>query len=103
MDQRSPASTRDVQSNVSASFFCIFLFPFAPVWEIVPEHGSGGLRLVEDAQRDIAFAQPHQRLFDVTRGLILGHHNLEAVDGADEVTLVEVKAPDIHLLASDLI
>ena len=73
------------------------------VGEIVAEHGSGGLRLIDDAQGHITFAQSHQGFFDMPRGLILRYHHFETVDGADEIALIEVEAPDIHLLAGELI
>ncbi len=69
----------------------------------MPEHGGRGLRLVDDAERHIGFGQPHQRLFDVTRGLVLGDHDFEAVDGAGVVLLVQVIAPDLHFLAGELV
>src|SRR5258707_14722279 len=46
--------------------------------EIVAEHGGGGLRLADDAQRDIGFGQPPQRFLYVGRGLGLRHHDLSA-------------------------
>ena len=39
----------------------------AAVGEIVAEHGGGGLRLVDDAERHIGLGQPGQRLLDVAR------------------------------------
>src|SRR5262249_49688630 len=73
------------------------------IGEIVPEHGGRSLCFVDNTQRDVTFSQPHQRLFDMPCSLVLGHDHLEAVDRADEVTLVEIKTPDIHLLAGELI
>src|ERR1700694_3901605 len=75
----------------------------AAVRKIVPEHGRGGLRLADDADRHIGLGQPGQRFFDVPGGLILGHHGLEAVDRAGVIALVEIVAPDIHFLAGELI
>src|ERR1700704_5565223 len=71
------------------------LVPLA-VRKIVPEHGGGGLRLADDADRHIGLGQPGQRFLDVARGLILGDHGLEAVDGGGVVALVHVIAADIH-------
>src|SRR3981189_2535521 len=44
------------------------LVPLA-VRKIVPEHGGGGLRLADDADRHIGLGQPGQRFLDVARGL----------------------------------
>src|ERR1035437_3224791 len=60
----------------------------AAVGEIVPEHGSGGLRLADDTDRHIGLGQPGQRFLDMPGGLILGDHGLEAVDGGSVVALV---------------
>ena len=76
--------------------------PFA-VGEIVSEHGRRGLRLFHDAERHIGFGQPHQRLFDVTRGLVPGDDDFEAVDGAGVILLLEIITPDRHFLAGELI
>src|ERR1700716_2418113 len=57
----------------------------AAVRKIMPEHGGGGLRLADDADRHIGFGQPRQRFLDMPRGLILGDHGLEAVDRAGKV------------------
>ena len=73
------------------------------VREIVPEHGGRGLRLVHDAERHIGLGQPHQRLFDVPRGLVLRDHGLEAVDGAGVVAPIEIPAADHHFLAGELV
>src|ERR1700704_5551100 len=48
----------------------------AAVRKIVPEHGSGGLRLADNADRHIGLGQPGQRLLDVARGLVLRDHGL---------------------------
>src|SRR5712692_2610720 len=75
----------------------------AAVGKIVPEHGCRSLRLADDADRHIGLGQPGQRFLDMPRGLILGHHGLEAVDRAGVIALVEIVAPDIHFLAGELI
>ena len=53
--------------------------------EVVPEHGGGGLRLVDDAERHVGLGQAHQRLLDVARGLVLADDVAEAVDRAGVV------------------
>ena len=73
------------------------------VGEIVPEHGGGGLRFLDDAERHVGFGQPHQRLFDVPGGLVLGDDHFEAVDGAGVVLLFQVVAPGLHFLAGELV
>src|ERR1700738_811770 len=50
----------------------------AAVGKIMPEHGGGGLRLADDTDLHIGLGQPRQRFFDMPRGLVLGHHGLEA-------------------------
>src|SRR3979490_3282547 len=75
----------------------------AAVGKIVPEHGSSGLRLADDADRHIGLGKPRQRFLDMPRGLILGHHGLETVDRCGVVALFHVIAADRHLLASKLI
>src|ERR1700694_5260435 len=71
--------------------------------KMVPEHGGSGLRLADDADRHIGLGQPGQRFLDMPRGLILGHHGLEAVDRAGVVALLEIVAADVHFLAGKLI
>ncbi len=75
----------------------------AAVREIVAEHGGGGLRLVDDAERHVGLGQAHQRLLDVPRRLIARHHDLEAVDGGRVVLALHIPAPDVHLLAGELV
>src|SRR5258705_6491656 len=75
----------------------------AAVRKIVSEHGSGGLRLADNADRHIGFGQPGQRLLDMPGGLILGDYGLEAVDGGGVVALFHVIAADIHFAAGELI
>src|ERR1700682_1640378 len=75
----------------------------AAVRKIMSQHGGGGLRLADDADRHIGLGQPGQRFFDMPCGLVLGHHGLEAVDRADIVALVELAAADNHFLAGELI
>ena len=75
----------------------------AAVRKIVPEHGGGGLRLADDADRHIGLGEPLQRFLDMPRGLVLRHHGLEAVDGAGVVALFHVVAADVHFLAGELV
>src|SRR3979411_474295 len=75
----------------------------AAVGKIVPEHGSSGLRLADDADRHIGLGKPRQRFLDMSRGLILGDHGLEAIDRAGIVALIEIVAADIHFLAGKLV
>src|SRR3981081_2311009 len=75
----------------------------AAVGKIVPEHGSSGLRLADDADRHIGLGQPRQRFLDMPCGLILGNHGLETVDGGGVVAFFHVIAADRHFLASQLI
>src|SRR5258706_3916563 len=75
----------------------------AAVGKIVPEHGGCGLRLADDADRHIGLGQPGQRFLDMPRGLVLGDHGLESVDGGGVVALFHVIAADIHLAAGELI
>src|ERR1700738_485237 len=75
----------------------------AAVRKIVPEHGGGGLRLADDADRHIGLGQPGERFLDVARGLIPGDHGLETVDGGGVVALFHVIASDIHFLAGELV
>src|SRR6202790_2250173 len=75
----------------------------AAVRKIVPEHGGCGLRLADDTDRHIGLGQPGRRFLDVPGGLILGNHDLEAVDGGGVVALFHVIAADIHFTASELI
>src|SRR5258707_11527313 len=75
----------------------------AAVRKIVPEHGSGGLLLADDTDRQIGFGQPRQRFLDMPRGLVLGDHGLEAVDSGGVVALFHVIAADIHFAARELI
>src|SRR6202171_547134 len=70
----------------------------AAVRKIMPEHGGGGLRLADHADRHIGLGQPGQRFLDMPRGLVLGHHGLEAVDRAGIVALLEIVAADVHFL-----
>ena len=71
--------------------------------EIVPEHGGGRLRLVDDAERHVGLGQAHQRLLDVTGGLVLADDVAEAVDRGGVVAALEVVAADLHLLAGELV
>src|ERR1700688_3318546 len=42
----------------------------AAVRKIVAKHGSGGLRLADDADRHIGLGQPRQRFLDMPGGLV---------------------------------
>src|SRR3982075_3254598 len=75
----------------------------AAVGKIVPEHGSGGLRLADNADRHIGLGEPGQRFLDMPRGLILGDHGLEAVDRRGVVALVHVIAADRHFASGKLV
>src|SRR6202165_4795853 len=75
----------------------------AAVRKIVSQHGGGGLRLADDADRHIGLGQPGQRFLDMPRGLILGDHGLEAIDRGGVVALFHVIAADIHFAAGQLI
>src|ERR1700682_978478 len=68
----------------------------AAVGKIMPEHGGRGLRLADDTDRHIGLGQPGQRFLDMPRGLVLGDHGLEAVDGGGVVALIHVIAGDLH-------
>src|SRR5258706_5275648 len=75
----------------------------AAVRKIVSQHLVGGLRLADDADRHIGLGQPGQRFLDMPRGLILGDHGLESVDGGGVVALFHLIAADIHFAAGQLI
>src|SRR6187551_1526921 len=75
----------------------------AAVRKIVSEHGRRGLRLADDADRQIGLGEAVQRLLDMTRGLVAGHHGLVAVDAGSEILLLHIVAPDGHLLAGQLV
>src|SRR6202047_3835846 len=73
------------------------------VGKIMPEHGGGGLCLADDADRHIGLGEPGQRFLDMPRGLVLGHHGLEAVDGRGVVALLHIITADIHFAARELV
>src|SRR5580700_2276427 len=73
------------------------------VGKIVPEHGGGRLRLTHDPDCHIGLGEPGQRFLDMTRGLVLRDHRLEAVDSRGVVALFHVVAADIHFLAGELV
>src|SRR4030081_3353991 len=75
----------------------------AAVRKIVSEHGGRGLRLAHDTDRHIGLGQPGQRFLDMPRGLVLGDHGLEAVDGGGVVALVHVVAAELHFAARALV
>ena len=69
----------------------------------MPEHGGGGLRLVDDAERHVGLGQAHQRLLDMARRLVLGDHHLEAVDRRDVFAPLLIVARGVHFLAGELV
>src|ERR1700738_2919354 len=75
----------------------------AAVRKIVAQHRSGGLRLADDPDRHIGLGEPGQRFLDMPRGLVLGDHGLETVDGGGVVALFHIIAADIHFLAGELV
>src|SRR6202140_5023028 len=81
----------------------IGVFVPGAIRKIVPEHGGGGLRLADDADRHIGLGQPGQRFLDMAGGLILGHHGLEAVDRSGVVAFFHVITADIHFAARELV
>src|SRR5665213_3636042 len=81
----------------------ISIFVPRAVRKIVPEHGGRGLRLADDADRHIGLGEPGQRLLDMPRGLIPGHHGLETVDRTGVVQPLEFIAADLHFLARELV
>src|SRR5579885_54338 len=70
---------------------------------VVAEHRGGGLRLVVHAQRQVAFGQPLEGLRHMAGGLVLLHHGPEAVDGGEILSAILVPAPDLHLLAREMV
>src|SRR5665213_1202512 len=75
----------------------------AAIRKIVAEHRSGGLRLADDPDRHVGLGKPGQRFLDMPRGLVLGDHGFEAVDGGGVVALFHVIAADIHFLTGELV
>src|SRR3954470_3519888 len=75
----------------------------AAVRKIVAKDGRGGLGLADDADRHIGLGEPGQCFLDMARGLVAGHHGLEAVDGGGVVALFDVIAADVHFLAGELV
>src|SRR6478672_8714306 len=69
--------------------------PFA-VRIVVTQHGGCRLRFRDDAQRDIGLRQSAQGLFDLPRGLVIHHDDLEAIDRCQEIVVAEIKAPNRH-------
>src|SRR5262245_43934359 len=70
---------------------------------VVAEHGGGVLRLVLDAERQVALGEPLQRLRHVGGGLVELDHAAEAVDGRQILLALEVEAADLHLLAGEVV
>ena len=64
----------------------------AAVREVVAEHGGRGLRLVDQAHRQIGLDQTLQRLLDVARLLVFDDHNAEAIDRRDIFAALEIVA-----------
>src|SRR3954471_17237471 len=75
----------------------------AAVRKIVPEHGSRGLRLTDDADRHIGLGEAGERLLDVPCGLVSRDRGLEAVDRSGEVALFHIVAANVHVLAGELV
>src|ERR1700720_640466 len=75
----------------------------AAVRKIMSQHGGGGLRLADDADRHIGLGEPGQRFLDMPRGLIARDHGLEPVDGGGVVALFHVIAADVHFAAGELV
>src|SRR3954449_853448 len=75
----------------------------AAVRKIVPEHGSRGLRLADDADRHIGLGEAGERLLDVPCGLVSRDHGLEPVDRSGEVALFHIVAANVHVLAGELV
>src|SRR5215467_6560886 len=71
--------------------------------EVVAEHGSRSLRLLDDPERQIDLREPQEGFLDVTRPLVARHHHLEAIDGAYVIVRVLQLTPNIHFLAGQLI
>ena len=67
------------------------------------EHGRRGLRLADEPHGEVGLDQALQRLLDVPRILVLGDDDVEAVDRGDVLALLEIVAPDLHLLARELV
>src|ERR1700730_11079123 len=59
----------------------------AAVGKVMAEHGGRHLGLAGNAECDVDLGQPVKRLFNVPRGLVLRHDDLETVDRSDEVAL----------------
>src|SRR5262245_39645721 len=78
------------------------LVPFA-AREVVAQHRGRLLRLLLDAERQVALDQAMQRLRDVRGGLIALDHHAIAVDGADVLLVGLVVAADRHLLAGQMV
>src|SRR5882724_4912716 len=70
---------------------------------VVAEHGRGGLRLVLDADRQVALGQALERLRNVGRGLVELDDAAEAVDGGEVLLALEVEAADLHFLAGEVV
>src|SRR5262249_60290650 len=56
----------------------------AAVREVVAEHGGGGLRLGDNAERQVSLGQPQQRFLDVAGGLVAGDPRLAGICSPEE-------------------
>ena len=70
---------------------------------VVTQDRAGGLRLVDQPKRQVAFHQAVQRLGRVAGGLEILDHHAEPVDRGSVVTALQVEAADFHLLAGEMI
>src|SRR6476469_983531 len=55
------------------------------------------LGLGNDAELIIGLSQSAQGLFDLCRGLVVGHHDFEAIDGGKKIVMAQIEAADLHL------
>ena len=70
---------------------------------VVAEHGGGRLGFGLDAERIVGLGQAVEGLGRLRRRLVVHDHRLEAIDGGDVGALLEVVAPDFHLLAGQMV
>src|SRR4029078_4647486 len=70
--------------------------PFA-VREVVAKHGGRSFGLVDDAQRHIGLGQTHQGFFHLLGGLVVAHHDAEAIDGGEIIVMPQVVTAHRHL------
>ena len=67
------------------------------------EHDGRLARFPRDAEREIAFDQPLERLGGVAGGLILVDHHAEARCRGEPLARALVEAADFHFLAREMI